>query len=66
MSVDDLVDVLGRPGQDVGRRHPQGRRVGEEPLEVALGELADADAGGRGAADDLVVDVGDVHDPGHR
>ena len=33
--------------------------------EVALGELVDGLAGRGGAADDLVVDVGDVHDPGH-
>ena len=30
MSVDDLVDVLGRPRQDVGARHPQGVGVGQE------------------------------------
>ena len=33
---------------------------------MAVGELVDPDPGGRGAADDLVVDVGDVHDPGDR
>ena len=43
MRRDHLVDVVGRPRQDVRRRHPERRRVGEEPLEPAIGELADAD-----------------------
>ena len=63
---DDVVDVLGRPRQDVGHRHPQGRAVGDEAREVAVGEVVDPGPGGSGAADDLVVDVGDVHDPRHR
>ena len=66
MSVDHLVDVLGGARQDVGAGHPQRVGVGQEPLEVAIGELADGDAGGRRAADDLVVDVGDVHHPADR
>ena len=60
---DHLVDVLGRPRQDVRRRHPQGSRVVQEPREPAVGELVDPDSRRRRAPDDLVVDVGDVHDP---
>ena len=41
------------------------RGVGEEARQVSVGQLRDADPGGRCAADDLVVDVGDVHDPAH-
>ena len=33
--------------------------------DVPVGELGGGDALGGGAADDLVVDVGQVHDPGH-
>ena len=38
MSATICVDVLGRPGQDVGRRHPERRGVGQERAELALGE----------------------------
>ena len=58
-----VVDVLGRPRQDVRPRHPERGRVGQEALAPAVGQLADADARGGRAADDLVVDVGDVHHP---
>ena len=63
MSADDLVDVRGRPRQDVGRGHPQRGRVLEEHRQVAVREVADRDPRRGGAADDLVVDVGDVHHP---
>ena len=62
---DDLIDVTGRPRQHVRRRHPQGLGIGQERREVALGERLDRLAGGGRPADDLVVDVGDVHDPRH-
>src|SRR3954470_14074921 len=62
--VDDLVDVLRRARQDIGDGHPERRRVGEEHPEIAVCEHPDRFARRRGAADDLVVDVGDVHDPG--
>ena len=62
---DDLVDVAGRPRQHVRRRHPERLGVGQERGEVALGERLDRLAGRGRPADDLVVDVGDVHDPGH-
>ena len=38
---DDVVDVLGRPRQDVGQRHPQGGAVGDEGREVAVGQRPD-------------------------
>ena len=38
----DLRDVAGRPRQGVGRRHPDGGGVGEEPRGVAVRELARA------------------------
>ena len=38
-------------------------QVVEEDLRVARRELADGDAPRGRVADDLVVDVGDVHDP---
>ena len=60
---DDLVDVACRPRQDVRRRHPQRVGIGQERGQVALGERLDRLAGRGRAADDLVVDVGDVHDP---
>ena len=65
ISVDDVVDVRGGPRQDVRRRHAEGGRVGDEALDPAVRELVDGLARGLGSADDLVVDVGDVHDPGH-
>ena len=66
MSAVICVDVVGRPRQHVGARHPDGLGIGQEGRQVALGDDLDGLAGGGGAADDLVVDVGDVHDPGHR
>ena len=63
--VRDLRDVLGRARQDVRAGHAQRVGVVEEPGRVPVGELGVADPLGGGAADDLVVDVGQVHDPGH-
>ena len=63
-SVDHLRDVRGRPGQHVRHRHPERRRVGQEPRGVARRERVDPDRLGRRAADDLVVDVREVHHPG--
>jgi hypothetical protein len=62
---DHVRDVLGRSGQDVRHRHAEGRRVDPELRQPAIGECPDRDALCRGAPDDLVVDVGDVHHPGH-
>ncbi len=62
----DLVDVAGRARQDIRGRHPERRRVGQEGGHVPLGEGVGRLAGRGRAADDLVVDVGDVHHPGHR
>ena len=42
------------------------RRSARNVCRVARGQLADGDARGGRVADDLVVDVGDVHDPRHR
>ena len=63
--LDDLRDVVGRPRERVRAGHAHDLRVGEEPGRVAVGELPGRDALGGRAADDLVVDVGQVHDPGH-
>ena len=65
-SVDDLRDVLGRARQHVGRVMPSASASARNARRVAVGELAERIALGRRAADDLVVDVGQVHDPGHR
>ena len=48
---------------DVRPRHPERIGVSKEAFKVTVGELRDPDAGGSGSADDLVVDVRDVHDP---
>ena len=45
-----------------GRSMPSASDVFEEGLFVPGGVVADGLAGGGGVADDLVVDVGDVHD----
>ena len=58
--------MLGGPWQDVGRRHPERGRIGEEALEPALGDHIDPLTRRRSAADDLVVDIGDVHHPRDR
>jgi hypothetical protein len=60
-----LVDVLGRPRQDVRDGHAKRGRIGQKALEVAAGQDVDPLSGGRGTPDDLVVDVG-VEDPGDR
>ena len=64
--VGHLVDVLGGARQDVRDGHPEGGRIGQEALEVAAGQDIDPLSGRRRAPDDLVVDVGDVEDPGDR
>ena len=67
MSVDHLGRCARSPA--AGRRAVVIRSASasaRNAASVAVGELVDASiAGGRRAADDLVVDVGDVHDPGH-
>ena len=60
---DDLVDVGGGARQRIRPGHPQGVRVGEESRQVPIGQLVDPDPLLRRPADDLVVDVGDVHNP---
>ena len=63
---DDLVDVVGRPRQDVRRRHPERLGVGQERARGSAPRASSIDSPAAAApADDLVVDVGDVHDPGH-
>ena len=52
-------------GSASGRVIPSASASARNRLGVAVGELAGRDALGRRAADDLVVDVGEVHDPGH-
>src|SRR5260221_3508391 len=62
--VGHLLDVLGRPRQDVGHGHAQGHGIGQEAFEVSVGQGADRFAGGCRSTNDLVVDIGDVEDPG--
>ena len=52
-------------GRTSGVMTRKSAQVVEEGRLVARGQLADGDALGSRVADDLVVDVGDVHDPGH-
>ena len=63
--VRDLRHVLRGPRQRVRSGHAEGIGIREEPVREALGELPGRDAVGGRAADDLVVDVGEVHDPRH-
>ena len=63
MSADDLVDVAVARGRTSGVVMRRASASARKRVEVALGERVDRLAGGGRAADDLVVDVGDVHDP---
>ncbi len=59
---DHLGDALGGVGDVLGALNAEGVGVFEEgPLE-AVSVVCDGKADGGGVADDLVVDVGDVHD----
>ena len=62
---DDLRDVLGGAGVHRGRADAQGFGVGEVLGDVALGDLPDGHALLVGAADHLVVDVGEILHEGH-
>ena len=67
MSATISLDVLGSPAAARRARHPQRLGIGQEaPRDSARRASPMRLAGRRGATDDLVVDVGDVHDPGHR
>ena len=59
---DHLGDVFGGVRHDDGREAAEGVEVFEEGALVARGVVGDGDALRGGVADDLVVDVGDVHD----
>ncbi len=59
---DHAVDVFGGASNVFGALNVEGFHVFEKGLLVAGAVLADGLAGGGGIADDLVVDVGDVHD----
>ena len=54
--------MLGGAGDDLRLFHLEGVEVFEEGFFEAGGVFADGHPGGGGVADDLVVDVGDVHD----
>ena len=54
--------MLGGAGNDLRLLDGEGVEVFEEGLFEAGSVLADGYPGSRGVADDLVVDVGDVHD----
>ena len=59
---DHLGDAAGGVGDVLGVLDAEGVEVFEEGALELGGVLGDGDAGGGGVADDLVVDVGDVHD----
>ena len=59
---DHLGDVLGGVGDVLGALDAEGVEVFEEGALEAVGVVGDGEVGGGGVADDLVVDVGDVHD----
>ncbi len=59
---DHLRNAAGGAGDVLGVLDVERVEVFEEGALVAGGVLGDGDAGGGGVADDLVVDVGDVHD----
>ena len=54
--------MLGGAGDDLGLLDGEGVEVLEEGFFEAGGVFADGHPGSGGVADDLVVDVGDVHD----
>ena len=62
---DDRADVLGRLRHLVDRRHAEGGEIVEVVAGHLLGELLHRRAASGALDDDLVVDVGDVHDPRH-
>ena len=62
---DDRADVLGRLRHLVDRRHAESSEVVEVVAGHLLGEFGHRRAAGSALDDDLVVDVGDVHDPRH-
>ena len=61
-----LGDVRRRARHLVGDGDAEPTHVVDEGGRVSLGKLGDADALGSGVPDDLVIHVGDVHDPGDR
>ena len=61
----DLVDVLGRPRQVVDAVHAESREARQVVVRHRGGDLGDGHAAALRLRDQLVVDVGDVHDPGH-
>ena len=62
--VEDLGDMLRGLGLDLGRRHSQGGHVLLKGGDVALGHLLPGHPQLLGPAQDLVVDVGKIADPG--
>ncbi len=63
---DLLRDVFCCAGHLVGGGHAQGGHVGAEDRLPAIGKCANLDALCRCGANDLVVNVGQVHHPTHR
>jgi len=59
---DHVVDVLGGLGDALGFFEPQRGAVVKEGFRVLGREVLERKAGGPGVADDLVLDVGHVHD----
>mmetsp|Transcript_18714 Transcript_18714/g.37542 ORF Transcript_18714/g.37542 Transcript_18714/m.37542 type:complete len:249 (-) Transcript_18714:284-1030(-) len=60
----DLRHELANPGNDLGFLHPQQVHVLHELLLPVPCQLREGDVSLRRALDDLVVNVGDVHDEG--
>ena len=63
--VDDLVDVLGAAGEVVDGVDAQGIDIAKVVGRHLLGQGGHRDPAGIGLVDQLVVNVGDVHDERH-
>ena len=61
MSCYHLRNIFRRAGDDFGAFAAQDVQILEKCLFILRGVLLDGEAGGGGVANDLVVDVGDVH-----
>jgi hypothetical protein len=61
----DVGEVIGDPGFDDGRQHPQGRHVFMIDSGVFFRDHRDRNACRFGRGVDLVIDIGDIADIDH-
>ncbi len=64
--MDHLGNVGGGAAEHLRPLHGEALEIVQKGLLEARGVVGDGDAGGSGVADDLVIDVGDVHDVADR